>query len=47
MTHIVPFLGDTELEVLSVCGSFLLIVAHAITVLCVKEKVVVASKCVT
>ncbi|KAK7678039.1 hypothetical protein QCA50_018980 [Cerrena zonata] len=44
MTHILPFLGDTELEVLSVCGSFLLIAAHAITVFCVKERVVVASK---
>ena len=44
MTHILPFLGNTELEVLSVCGSFLLITAHAITVSCVKEKVVIASR---
>ncbi|KAI0080485.1 MFS general substrate transporter [Panus rudis PR-1116 ss-1] len=44
MTKIFPFLGETELEVLSVCGSFLLISAHIITAYCVKERIVIASK---
>lgn len=44
MTRILPFLGNTELEILSVVGSFLLILTHAITAYCTKEKVVVAGK---
>ncbi len=41
MTKVLPFLGDTELEVLSVVGALLLVFTHCITVYCVKEKVVV------
>ncbi|KAI0752960.1 MFS general substrate transporter [Daedaleopsis nitida] len=44
MTAVLPFLGDTELEVLAVVGSFLLLMTHAITASCTKEKVVVSSK---
>ncbi|CAL1709454.1 unnamed protein product [Somion occarium] len=44
MTRVFPFLGDTELEVLSVCGSFLLVIAHGMTAFCVKERIVLASK---
>lgn len=44
MTKVFPFLGDTELEVLSVVGSFLLVVTHFLTAYFVKEKVVVDSK---
>lgn len=44
MTAVFPFLGDTELEVLAVVGSFLLLAAHGITAFCTKEKVVVATK---
>jgi solute carrier family 45, member 1/2/4 len=46
MTKVFPFLGKTELEVLAVVGSFLLITTHLITAGSVKEKVVVSSKCV-
>lgn len=38
------FLGDTELEVLSVLGSFLLVAMHVITAVCTKERVVVDHK---
>ena len=41
MTKVLPFLGNTELEVLSVVGAFLLVLTHAATAYCVKEKVVV------
>ncbi|KAJ3559646.1 hypothetical protein NM688_g217 [Phlebia brevispora] len=41
MTKILPFLGDTELEVLSVVGAFLLVLTHGATAYCTKEKVVV------
>ncbi|KAI0628935.1 MFS general substrate transporter [Trametes polyzona] len=44
MTAIFPFLGDTELEVLAVVGSFLLLFTHGITAFCTKEKVVVATR---
>ncbi len=44
MTKVLPFLGDTELEVLSVVGSFLLIAAHITTAVNVKERVVVSSQ---
>ena len=43
MTRVLPFLGDTELEVLSVVGSFLLVLTHAMVAYCVKEKVVVST----
>ncbi|KAI0665836.1 hypothetical protein C8Q78DRAFT_1072817 [Trametes maxima] len=43
-TAVFPFLGDTELEVLAVVGSFLLLVTHGITSFCTKEKVVVATR---
>lgn len=46
MTRVFPFLGETELEVLAVVGSLLLIFTHGVTAFCVKEKVVVATKCV-
>ena len=46
MTKVLPFLGKTELEVLAIVGSFLLIVTHLATAGSVKEKVVVSSKCV-
>ena len=44
MTTIFPFFGDTELEVLAVVGSFLLLFTHGITAFCSKEKVVVSTK---
>ena len=44
MTKVFPFLGNTELEVLSVVGSFLLIASHIATALNVQEKVVVSSQ---
>ena len=44
MTAVFPFLGSTELEVLAVVGSVLLLLTHGITASCTKEKVVVATK---
>ncbi|KAI0355283.1 MFS general substrate transporter [Trametes cingulata] len=44
MTAVFPFFGDTELEVLAVVGSFLLLITHGITAFCTKERVVVATK---
>ncbi|KAI0365167.1 MFS general substrate transporter [Pilatotrama ljubarskyi] len=44
MTAVFPFFGDTELEVLAVVGSFLLLMTHGITAFCTKERVVVATK---
>ncbi|KAI0658261.1 MFS general substrate transporter [Cubamyces menziesii] len=44
MTAVFPFLGSTELEVLAVVGSFLLLLTHGITASCTKERVVVATK---
>lgn len=44
LTRILPFLGKTELQVLSVVGSFLLILTHAMTAYCTKEKVLVAGR---
>ncbi|KIP03126.1 hypothetical protein PHLGIDRAFT_111240 [Phlebiopsis gigantea 11061_1 CR5-6] len=44
MTRVLPFLGKTELEVLSVVGSFLLVLTHAVTSYCTKEKVVLDTK---
>ena len=46
MTRVFPFLGKTELEVLSVVGSFLLVVTHVVTAYSTKEKVVASTKCV-
>ncbi|PCH37600.1 MFS general substrate transporter [Wolfiporia cocos MD-104 SS10] len=43
LTVAFSLLGDTELEVLSVLGSFLLVAMHLITALCTQERVVVAS----
>ena len=43
MTSVLPFLGDTELEVLSIVGAFLLILTHGAMAYCVKEKVVVSN----
>jgi solute carrier family 45 protein 1/2/4 len=40
-----PFLGHTELEVLSVVGSILLIGTHLTTVTSVKERILLASGC--
>ena len=45
MTTVLPFLGNTELEVLSVVGAFLLLLTHCAMAYCVKEKVVVDSGC--
>lgn len=44
MTKVLPFIGDTELEVLSVFGAFLLVFTHVTTAFCTKEKVVVSSQ---
>ncbi|TFY54951.1 hypothetical protein EVJ58_g8555 [Rhodofomes roseus] len=44
LTSVFPLLGNTELEVLAVLGSFLLIAMHTITAVCTKERVVVATK---
>ncbi|KAH9930693.1 MFS general substrate transporter [Fomitopsis serialis] len=44
LTTVFSFLGNTELEVLAVLGSFLLIAMHTITALCTKERVVIATK---
>ena len=44
MTKVLPFLGNTELEVLSVVGSLLLVLTHCATAYSVKEKVVVGTK---
>lgn len=44
MTSVFPFFGDTELEVLAVVGSLLLLATHGVTAFCTKEKVVVSSR---
>lgn len=44
MTQVLPFFGNTELEVLSVVGALLLIITHLTTAICTKEKVVVSSQ---
>ncbi|CCL98734.1 uncharacterized protein FIBRA_00739 [Fibroporia radiculosa] len=43
LTAVFSFLGETELEVLSVLGSFLLVSMHVITAMCTKERMVVAT----
>lgn len=40
-----PFLGNTELEVLSVVGSIIMIGTHLTTVTSVKERILLASGC--
>ncbi|KAI0943211.1 hypothetical protein AcW1_002427 [Taiwanofungus camphoratus] len=44
MTRLVPIPGATELEVLAVLGSFVLVAMHLVTALCTRERVVVGSK---
>lgn len=44
MAKALPFLGNTELEVLSIVGAMGLVVWHGVTAFCVKERVVVDSK---
>ena len=44
MTSVFPFFGDTELEVLAVVGSLLLLATHGVTAFCTKAKVVVSSR---
>ncbi|KAI1790011.1 MFS general substrate transporter [Ganoderma leucocontextum] len=44
MTAVFPFLGNTELEVLAVVGSLLLLITHAITAFCTKENIVVPTR---
>lgn len=39
-----PFLGHTELQILAVLGCLAFFISHAITVLCVEEKVLVSAK---
>ena len=45
MPSLFPFLGNTELEVLSVVGSILLIGTHLTTITAVKERILLASGC--
>ena len=47
MTKVFPFLGNTELEVLSVVAALLVVLTHGATAYCTKEKVVVDNKYVT
>ena len=44
MTTVFPFFGETEIEVLAVVGSFLLLITHGITAACTREKVVVSTR---
>lgn len=46
MTAVFPIFGNTELEVLAVVGSLLLLITHSVTAFCTKEKIVVSSRCV-
>jgi solute carrier family 45 protein 1/2/4 len=43
MPSFLPFLGHTELEVLSVIGSITLIGTHLTTITAVKERILLAS----
>jgi hypothetical protein len=45
MPSLLPFLGHTELEILSVIGSITLIGSHLITITAVKERILLASGC--
>jgi solute carrier family 45 protein 1/2/4 len=44
MTTVLPFLGKTELQVLSVVGALLLVSTHLITAGFVKERVLLSSR---
>ena len=44
MTEVFPFFGNSEIQVLAVVGSILLVLTHAVTAICTKEKVVVATR---
>jgi solute carrier family 45 protein 1/2/4 len=46
MPALFPFLGQTELEVLSVVGAIILIGTHIATLTTVKERILLASGCV-
>ncbi|KAI0299351.1 major facilitator superfamily domain-containing protein [Multifurca ochricompacta] len=43
MPSLLPFLGQTELEVLSIIGSIILIGMHLVTITAVKERILLAS----
>jgi hypothetical protein len=45
MPSLLPFLGHTELEGLSIVGSIILIGTHLTTVTSVKERILLASGC--
>lgn len=44
MTKVFPFLGDTELEVIVAVSSFLLVISHVVVAICVKERILLASR---
>ncbi|EJD02015.1 MFS general substrate transporter [Fomitiporia mediterranea MF3/22] len=46
LTKVFPIFGRTELQVLSVIASFLLLLTQSTTAACVKERVLVSSSCV-
>lgn len=46
MTRVLPFLGNTELQILSAFSSIVLVGTHAVTAYLVKERVLLASRCV-
>lgn len=43
LTHVLPFLGDTQLEVLSVVVCLLLLAGHLVMAIMVKERVLLKS----
>ena len=43
MPSLLPFLGQTELEVLAIVGSTILIGTHLTTITSVKERILLAS----
>lgn len=47
LTKIFPFLGNTQLQVLSVIASLLLLGSHLVMAVVVKEKILLSSKDVT
>lgn len=47
MTKVFPFLGDTELEVIVAVSSVLLVASHLVLAFFVKEKILLATKCVS
>ncbi|KAH9915143.1 MFS general substrate transporter [Epithele typhae] len=44
MTAVFPFFGSNEIQVLAAVGAILLVFTHAITAICTKEKVVIATR---